>query len=391
MAPVAPIDKRELLAKKCRNLPIQHESGMDGLDTGVLMDVWVGAASPSDAARPRVDSFFVRNGHGLEGVLTIGRTAYERGAETAFDGRPNYINKIVFLGTDRQGREDVMAGLVAHAILHLAGDRLFIAEVEGNRAGRVLESLGFTRICISGGKTRYGYLLGEPSRPAPPREAERYLSQSDYTDRLGTAELDYQARLRHRTGFSLARLLAEGWTTYTAHGHQFFIAATFGTCEAPAQAAFKLDLFDMSSGAHVGYADTVVPAGADFALQDDAIADFPSSISRDARTFLEGKPSLCVDAANEARCGWPQREGIWVRIDYRRAGIGQTLERIAGDLCKLAFPGIHRLGVIFPVDNIRAPEFHHGASASNVNDPLYCFEYRLRARTRPLVAIRYGL
>ena len=110
-----------------------------------------------------------------------------------------------------------------------------------------------------------------------------------------------------------------------------------------------------------------------------------------AEACLNDAPSLRIDSANQARCGWPTREGIWVRIDYRRAGIGQTLERVAGDICKLAFPDVKTVGVIFPLHKPRAHTFHRKAGARDVHDPLYCLEYRLDAADRPVIRILHGL
>lgn len=390
MSPKGP-SQVEYLTGQCRDIPIEREPGLDEREVDALTEVLVDDHSSAGLGRQAVDCFSARNGRGLVGVLAVRRAAYEEGDEIPYDGRPNFINKICFLGIESGRREKLPAALVAHSILGIGGDRLFIAEVESDRAARVFQELGFSRICTSADRTRYGYLLAKPPATARRREADRVLSRQDWLDRLGREEADVQRDLKRRTGFDLHRLLAEGWTTYAQHAHDFLFLAGFGQAGQPAQAALKVDLFDLSSGAHVGYVDTVAPADGDFALQDDAIADFPCVVPQGAGSLLEGRPPLQIDSADEAREGWPRREGIWVRVDYRRAGIGQTLERVAGDLCKLAFPDIRRIGVIFPADSVKAPEFHYKAAAIVVQDPLYCFEYRLSDSVRPVMAIRYGL
>lgn len=337
------------------------------------------------------ERFIVRNGRGLEAALDIRRTAYERGREVDYDGRPNYVNKLAFLATDGQDAEDLPKALLAHAILTIGGDRLFVAETVSERATQLVEGLGFKRICETGRQTRFGYLLSPQIAAPRVRTPQRAPSRAICVDRLGQHEVEYHDALKQRTGFDVFELLEEGWTTHVQYGHRLAVVATFGQAGEPAQAAFKLDVFDLASGAHIAYADTAVPGEGDFALQDDAIADFSCVIPPGVRLHPEDSPPLSVDAADAARRGWPQREGIWVRIDCRRAGIGQSLERIAGDLCKLAFPGVNKMGIIFPADNIKAHEFHCKASANNVRDPLYCLAYDLDSRTRPLIAIRHGL
>jgi hypothetical protein len=384
-------DNVALMRERCEGLRVEPRREVDDAEIARLQDTHVGSFSSVLFESQHTTCLVARNGRGLEGSVAIKRAAYEQGVEIPYDGRGNYINKIEFLATSQPCPNHLPAALAAHAILAVGGTNLFVVEVAKETAARVFENMRFSRICTCGDKTRYGYLLKHAPRHPAPVQPETRLSHDEYLARLTENENQYHAVLRARTGFDIVQLVSRQWTTYQQYGNHFFLTVTFGQARHPPQTAFKCDIFNLADGVHVGYCDVVIPENTEFALQDDAVKGFLSCIPSDAEEFLGAKPSLNIRGANDIRTGWPTREGIWVRVDYRRAGIGQTLERVAGDICKLAFPKIKTIGVIFPVDNPRTHEFHRKACARDVNDPLYCLEYRLDDLDKPRVSIRYGL
>ncbi len=381
----------ESLQQQCRHLATYVRRETDDPEIRGLQHKLVGKFSPTDFDSKHAICLVARNGKGLEGAVTIKRVAYEDGMEVAYDGRDNYINKIEFLATMQQGSSRLAAALAAQAMLHVGGTQLFLAEVDNTKAAKVFEYLEFSRICKAAGKIRYGYLLTDHAWSPPIRRPQIHGDREHYLNRLPFEEQQYYNRLQEQSGFDITRLVTEQWTTYQRYGNHFFIMVTFGELADTGQAALKTDLFDLADGGHVGYADVVVSHESDYALQDNAVTSFRSAIPSSATNFLQSFPPLRLGLANEIRTGWPHREGICVQLHYRRAGIGQTLERITGDVCKLVFPGIDRLGVIFPLHNLKAYEFHLQCAAHIVHDPLYCLAYHLNDINRPLIAIRYGL
>jgi hypothetical protein len=276
-------------------------------------------------------------------------------------------------------------------MLHVGGTRLFLAEVDNEEAAELFERLNFSRICKVNGKTRYGYLLTDQAWNPPIRQPVLQRDRDYYLEQLPTKERHYHAHLEEQSGFDVTGLLREQWTTYQRYGNNFFITATFSRLPETNQAAFKIDLFNLADGGHVGYSDVIISHESNYAVQDNAVTSFPSIVPSCAAGMLKAFPELRIDLANTIRTGWPHREGVWVQLNYRRAGVGQTLERIAGDVCKLAFPEVNTLGIIFPLHNLKAYDFHHQSGARSVSDPLYCLAYHLDHKNRPLIAIRYGL
>ncbi len=326
-----------------------------------------------------------------KGMVAIRRAAYEKGHEVAFDGRSNYVHQIDFLAVTEESPPEAAASLVAYALRAIGGIRLFVVDVEGETAKQLFEGLSFVRMCGRNGRARYGYLPETPESELPLRLPERVLARPEFLARLSPRERAYHDGLRTRTGFDIVEFIKSGWTSYECYGNRFFFLLTFGTTSEPPQPAFRIDMFDLRDGAIIAHADVLVSRTSDFSLQDEAVTGLSAKLPDAATRVLKDAPRLNTDGASRIREGWPPREGIWVRQDYRRAGIGQSLERIAGDVCKLAFCGIKTVGVIFPERNLEAYTFHKKAGARDVRDPLYCLEYRLDAVDRPVIRILYGL
>ena len=145
------------------------------------------------------------------------------------------------------------------------------------------------------------------------------------------------------------------------------------------------------TGRVIGYIDILVPTNCDFALNDSAISDFPSVIPPSLKHYLNGLCTLDTQRAKSIREGWSGRDSLWVRQDFRRAGIGSTLERVAGDVCKLVYPTVKKIGIIFNVDNTKAYLMHIKAGAKKVDDHHYRLEYTLDNKKRPQINILYGI
>ena len=84
---------------------------------------------------------------------------------------------------------------------------------------------------------------------------------------------------------------------------------------------------------------------------------------------------------------WRSRDGIWVRAENRRMGIGQSLERIAGDVCKLLYPHITAIQVLANFDNPSSHLFHMKNGARETRKKLYNIEYPLQEDRRPAIMI----
>lgn len=369
--------------------PIRR-AALDGRDLAPFDDVLVDPAPAPEAGWRHAECFVLEDGPGTEGVVAVRRAAYADGREIHYDGGPRYALRIAWVATRGDGTEGLAQALVARVLLEIGGERLFLVDVSSERTARVFEALGFTRVARNGRWTRYAYLLRE-DRPQPLRAPQTDRTREAYLRRLSDEERQYHDALRERKGLDILALVTQGWTTYRGWRSSFGFAVTFGTTDSPRQTAFKVDVFDLADGAHVGYADTIVPGEGDTALGDVAVSDFPSAIPEGAPSPLEGARALDGTEADEHRVGWPTREGIWVRQDYRRAGIGKALERVVGDVCKLAFPGIRQISVTLPIGNSKATEFHEKAGAELGPDGVSSMVYPLDAPIRPGVAILHGL
>lgn len=382
-------DKIDFLTGRCEGMRISRRREGETPQTLGVTEFFVTPSADLDLTSPVATAYVWRGGqHG--GMVVLRRATYQNGEEVAYESASNFVYQIDFLAVTRGAPAEAAASLVAYSLLATGGSRLFLVDLVHPSAVRVFEMLQFSRICEHRGRLRYGYLLETPDDAAPPKP-HHDLDPEDGLARLPRQEREYHARLRDRTHFDIAELVRSGWSVYQANGNRFFFLLTFGTTSLPPQAAFRIDVFDMRDGVLVGYNDIVISRENEFALNDEAVNSFAAEMPGRAEAELADLPRLDIDRANDIRKGWPVREGIWVRLDYRRAGIGQALERIAGDICKIAFPCITTIGVIFPINNFQAYAFHRKAGARDVHDPLYCLEYPLHAAERPMISILHGL
>jgi len=380
-----------LLENKCEGVRLTPMNAEEIHEFAQHERILVGPFREQDNSINHTRYFALRNGC-LQGCIGIKRAAYENGVEIPYDNRENYVNKIDFLAVYDEASMEMISALIARAILEVGGRKLFLADTENDEMAGVFCKLGFRQISGLGwGKKRFGYLLHFKQNETQEEKPHTALSKSALESMLTEQEAVYHSSLKSNANFDIIQLAKDNWTIYKRYGNEFIFVLTHGTIKRGGYSGFKIDMYDMKNGALVGYIDIFVPELCDYALNDIAITDFLSEPPASLNKLLDGFPDLDIERAHEIRNGWQQREGLWVRVDYRRAGIGGSLMRIAGDVCKLTYPRIKRIGINFSNNNINACQFHAKLGANVAYDGPHAHEYELDSTRRPRISILYGM
>ncbi len=323
-------------------------------------------------------------------IVGFKRAAYEHGDELPYDGRENYINKISYLAINSNMDSRIVRKLLARAMLDMNDEHLILVSTLEDKAVKVFESLNFTRISFIQNPLKQYVFLFENNHCLPKKILKpEHLSRNTYSTRLPENERQYHAYLQNTFEFDIISFVTDGWTIYRRNGQCFLFILTFGESRIFCQTAFKLDLFDITNGLLVCYNDIHIPSETDTAINDLPVKDFPSVIPESFTEYSGNVKTPDVRQANEIRCAWLNRDAIWVRKEYRRAGIGQAVERIAGDVCKLVYDNITNMQVCVNFDNPQAYFFHQKNGAVETSEKLYRLEYRLNHSKRPLIKILY--
>jgi len=393
-------EKTVFLEQKCDGITLSTAQENDFQEILGLENILVGIHHKQEISQSQHSTYFVYRNGCIQGAVGIKRALYEKGTEVPYDGRDNYINKIEFLAVSVDSQDNLPSVLVARTILDIGGKNLFVADTTKKEAEEIFKDLAFSQLTgFDGGPKRYAYLLEDRKEELEPEKPHLDLPSEEYANRLPEYEMTYHAGLREHFDFDIIHLIKKSWTAYRyklPHGRDeqefIFVLTTGETQKFKRRQAFKLDVYDSKDGSFVGYNDIFVSIE-DFALNDTTIRDFPSEIPETLKEHLGRKCQLDVQRANSVRMvGLHVSDAIWVRPDYRGSCIGEAMERIAGDVCKLAYPKITKIGVTLSMENIRnAHQFHTKAGAVSVRDPLYLLEYRLNDAKRSQINILYGL
>ncbi len=349
----------------------------DPFDTVYLRE-WNHLAGPDGICR--------RIGYGCKGgvfAAAFARVEYEEGEELAYRGTGPYCNKLVLLAVSGSRSEQERLSLLAGAMLDLGDDALMIAETADPAVSGMLQDLHFVRLGgRDGGVKRYGFLF----RSLVPGPVEKRMSHGV----LGTLNREEQRLhefLRRTNAFSIEDLVIEGWTWYESGGHRFVFVLTTGWSGRFNQDVLKFDLYDADTGQHIAYNDIFVTADCDCAVNDLPATEFPSALPESLPADVSVRCGAGLIHANLVRNVWHSQDGIWVRAENRRMGIGQSLERIAGDVCKLLYPHITAIQVLANFDNPASHHFHTKNGARETREKLYNIEYRLQEDLRPAIMI----
>ncbi|HUT64249.1 MAG TPA: hypothetical protein VMZ04_09870 [Anaerolineae bacterium] len=384
-------DKKVLQEKKheCFTLSIAKKN--DFPDIWGLENVLVKSSNKTITSLQQSTCLILKEKN-IECAVCIGRSAYENGEEIPYDGREKYINKIVFLAVSSRCPYEKSCEFLSRALVSIGDKNLILVETDIVEAQKIFENLKFCSISsFNGGTKRYVYSFERKKRKSATEKPQLELTNDEYAARFSEEEKIYHMRLKKSFGFDIINLIQNGFTVYKRNNHTFVFTFITGESKKYNQAAFKIDLYEMDSCAFIGYIDILVPTNCDFALNDSAISDFPSVIPPSLKHYLNGLCTLDTQRAKSIREGWSGRDSLWVRQDFRRAGIGSTLERVAGDVCKLVYPTVKIIGIIFNVDNTKAYLMHIKAGAKKVDDHHYRLEYTLDNKKRPQINILYGI
>ncbi len=325
-------------------------------------------------------------------IVGFKRAAYEHGDELPYDGRKNYINKISYLAVNSNMDSRTVRKLLARAMLDMNDEHLILVSTMEDKAVKVFESLNFTRISFIHNPLKL-YVFSFIKNHCIPKKVSRpaHLSRNTYSARLPENERKYHAYLQNTFEFDIISFVTDGWTIYRRNGECFLFILTLGESRIFCQTAFKIDLFDITYGLLVGYNDVHIQSETDTAINDLQVKDFPSVIPESFNGYSGKVKAPDIRQADEIRCVWLNRDALWVRKEYRSAGIGQALERIAGDVSKLINDNITNMQVCVNFDNPKAYFFHRKNGAVETSGKLYRLEYRLNDSKRPLIKILYGM
>ncbi|MBT4485617.1 MAG: hypothetical protein HOC71_18270 [Candidatus Latescibacteria bacterium] len=325
-------------------------------------------------------------------IVGFKRAAYEHGEEFPYDGRENYINKITYIAVSSNTDSLLIRKLLARAMLDMKDEHLIFVTTKEDETAKIFESLNFTRISWARNSSKQ-YVFSFKNNCCSPKPVLKteHLSRKKYGERLPENERRYHAYLQTTFEFDIISLVMDGWTIYRRNGNCFAFILTMGESRIFCQETFKLDLFDITNDLFVGYADVHISPGTDTAISDLPAKDFPTVIPVSFAEHFGNDKISNIRQADDMRLAWFNQDAIWVRKEYRRAGIGQALERIAGDICKLVYDNITSVQVCVNFDNPQAHYFHRQNGAVETSNKLYNLEYRLNDSKRPIIKILYGM
>ena len=344
--------------------------------------------------------FVLKDAGKVKGCIGLKKVRYEEGIEVSYDGQGPYEWSIKLLVFSEDYPPNQYGGLVARSLLLLKNGNLFEVEVETRDAEKIFRNLKFSQITgFGGGPKRFVYALRVKEEKPKTIKPQFGLVDSQYLGKLSEEERKYHSSLKELTGFDILQYLRQLWTIYTTSSKERF-AFTLTTRKESEEGAFKIDVYDLQKVQFVGYDDIVVPANTIFALNEDFLADPYSVVPKTLEDYLGGI-RLPVKEAEKLRRKEMYSVGntrllmpsLWVEPVYRGRGFGGSLVRIAGDVCKLLYDK-EKIGVMLdPFYSTafkgtgNAKHFHEKMGALEVNDPLYCLEYRLDDTERPLIKI----
>ena len=383
-------EKISFLKETSGSVQLEHVEIDDFSTTQGFEHILIGNQQECSLNRSELKWYVFRE-DGIQVAVGFKRTAYEGGEEIPYDGREKYINKITFLTASAPVHSALLRRMIARAILEVNDNHLVLVVPEDEEIVTLFESLKFTRV-NSGTSRKTYHIFSFNNKHNDLNQTDIALSRSreEYQARLSEHEVHYHEYLRDVFNFDIVSLVKQGWTIYRRDNQEFLFVMTAGTSSRFNQSAFKLDVFDMKNRVFVGYNDIYLPDGSDTAINDLPVKDLASELPGFASVF-DDRYRCDIALPDKIRCSWLNGDGIWVQLEYRRAGIGQALERIAGDICKLACEHISGVQVCVNFDNPQAYYFHLKNGAVKTTENMYNLEYRLDDEKRPRIHILYGV
>ena len=325
-------------------------------------------------------------------IVGFKRALYQHGKEFPFNGGENYVTKINYLAVSSNMDSSLVRKLLARAMLDMNDEHLILVTTQEDNTARVFESLNFTKISgIRNPFKKYVFSFKKNGGLSKHDFKPDRLSRNTYMTWLPENERRYHTYLQSTFNFDIISLVKNGWTMYRRNNRRFVFILTMGESKIFGQPAFKVDLFDITDGLFVGYNDVHIPQGTDTAINDLPVKDFPSVIPVSFIEHFDNSKIPDIRQSDETRQVWLNRDALWVRREYRRAGIGQAMERIAGDVCKLVYDNITNMQVCANTDSPQVYYFHRKNGAVETSNKLYSLEYRLNDSKRPLIKILYNM
>lgn len=318
------LDERiSFLEEKCRDVVVSLAKPDDFEKILGLENVLVNFSQEN---KKKLDetTYFVFRDVQIKGALGIKRTIYENYVEVPYDGRDEYVTAIKYLAVSKEAQKDLPVALVAKTLLNLKGEQLFQVDTNNSEAEKVFEELNFAQVGgFSGGPKKYCHTSNAKPEKQKITEPQIELTHEEYFSRLPEKESEYYSELEDLFEFNIINLVKKGWTSYKLEEQEFVFTLTTGQRKKFNEDAFKIDVYDSSTGSLVGYNDILVPPNCDFALNENAVRDFPSAIPETINKYLGEKCQFDIERANRIRQTWPEADALWVVQDYRKKGCWQ--------------------------------------------------------------------
>ena len=384
-------EKKGFLGKLSRNIHLESLKQEDSYYINGVYNILVNSHQDNTPFQNHIKYYTYRK-QGKLFIVGFKRALYKHGEELPFDGGENYVTKINYLAVSSNMDSSLVRKLLARAMLDVNDEHLILVTTLEDDAARVFESLNFTKISgIRNPLKKYVFSFKKNGCLSKQVFKPDCLARDTYMARLPENERRYHTYLQSTFKFDIISLVTDGWTMYQRNHWCFVFILTMGESRIFGQPAFKVDLFDITDGLFVGYNDVYILPETDTAVNDIPVRDFPSVIPVSFIEHFGNTQIPDIRQSDETRQVWRNMDALWVRREYRRAGIGQALERIAGDVCKLVYNNITNMQVCANTDSPQVYFFHRRNGAVETSNKLYSLEYRLNDSNRPLIKILYNM